>query len=94
MKLLKVIKVAQQYTLGKENLVSVKKAAVVGSSGVARLVFSYTRVPDAQHSKLCENQPRDHLADIKSMTEPECPQDSESVQKGMSVSENYLSQPK
>lgn len=73
MKLVKVIKVAQQYILGKEDLLSMKKACVVGSSGVARLVFSHTRMSDAQYSKSCENQPRDHSADIKSMTEPECP---------------------
>lgn len=77
--------------LGKEVLFSVKKAPAVGSSDVARLVFSHTKVPEAQHNKPCENQPRDHLADLKSMTEPECPlippQASGSVQKGMSASD-------
>lgn len=97
MKLLKVIKVAQQYTLGKEDLISVKKVSAVGSSGVARLVFSHTRVPDAQYSKPCENQPRDHLADIKSMTEPECPltppQDSGSDSGKVYLLLTELSQP-
>lgn len=91
-KLLKVSNVAEQYKLGKEDLASVKKLSAVGSPSVARLkVLSQARVPGAQYSKPHESQPGDHSADLKTMTEPECPltppQDTGSVQTGTPASD-------
>lgn len=78
--------------VAKEDLAAVKKVSAVGSPSVARLkVLSQDRVPGAQYNKPHENQPGDHSADVKTMTEPKCPvtppQDTGSVQTGTPASD-------
>lgn len=95
-KVLKVSNVAQQYKLGKQDPASVNKASAVGSPSVVRLqVLSQARVPEAQHSKPHENQPGDHSAEVKTITEPESPltppQDTVSVQTGTLASDRVTS---
>lgn len=69
-KVLKVSNVAQQYKLGKQDPASVNKVSAVGNPSVVILqVLSPARVPGAQHSKPHENQPGDHSAEVKIITE-------------------------